>query len=64
MIKATVNKGEISCRLEGRGIQILSELTVLVDAVLDKMAEDGDLEKGELVNLVCKGLNHINGKEN
>lgn len=60
MIKATVNKGEISCKIEGRGIQILSEITVLVDSILDEMAKDGDMEKGELVNLVCGGLNHIN----
>ena len=64
MINATVDKGEVSCKLEGRGIQILSEITVLVDSILDKMAEDGDMEKAELVNLVCAGLYHINGKEN
>lgn len=59
MIEATVNKGELSCKLEGRGIQILSEITVLVDSILDEMVKDGDIEKGELVNLVCDGLNHI-----
>lgn len=60
MIVATVNKGEVSCKLEGRGIQILSEITILVDAILDEMTKDGDIEKDELVNLVCAGLNHIN----
>lgn len=64
MIEATVNKGEVSCKIEGMGIQILSEITVLVDAILDKMAGDGDMEKGELVHLVCNGLKYINGKEN
>lgn len=60
MIVATVNKGEVSCKLEGRGIQILSEISILVDAILDEMTKDGDIEKVELVNLVCAGLNHIN----
>lgn len=60
MIEATVNKGEVSCKMEGRGIQILSEITILVDAILDEMTKDGDIEKDELINLVCKGLYHIN----
>lgn len=60
MIKAAVNKGEVSCRIEGRGIQILSEITLLVDSILDAMVKDGDMDKKELVNLVCSGLNHIN----
>ena len=64
VIFATVNKGEVSCKIEGRGIQILSETTVLVDSILDAMAKDGDIEKAELVNLVCRGLNHINEREN
>lgn len=64
MINATVHKGEVTCKLEGRGIQILSEITILVDSILDKMAEDGDMEKAELVKLVCVGLNHFNGEGN
>lgn len=64
MIKATVDKGEVTCGIEGRGIQIMSELTVLVDSVLDKMTESTEMEKVDLVNLFCKGLNHINEKEN
>lgn len=64
MIEATVNKGEVSCKIEGRGIQILSEITVLVDSILDAMVKDGDMEKSELVDLVCRGLNHINEREN
>lgn len=59
MIEAKVNKGHVNCSIEGRGIQILSEITCLVDAILDDMAKDGDIEKGELVNLFCDGLNHI-----
>lgn len=62
MIEAKVNKANVSCRIEGRGIQIISEITVLVDSILDEMAIDGDIEKDELVNLVCGGLNHINKK--
>lgn len=63
MIKATVNKGEVSCDIEGRGIRILSELTVLVDSVFDKMADD-KAAKDELVEVFCKGLNYIKDKEN
>lgn len=62
MIKATVNKGEVSCHIEGRGIRILSELTVLADSVLDKMSDDDKAAKDELVEVFCKGLNY--GKEN
>lgn len=39
MIDATVNKGEVHCGIEGRGIQILSEITILVDAILDENDE-------------------------
>ena len=64
MIKATVNKGEVSCHIEGRGIRILSELTVLVDSVLDKIADDDKAAKDELVDVFCNGLNYIKDKEN
>ena len=63
MIEATVIKGEVSCKIEGRGIQILSEITALVDSILDAMVKECDTEKGELVNLVCRSLNHINGED-
>lgn len=59
MIEATVNKCEVSCSIEGSGIQILSEITVLANAILDEMVKDGDMEKVELVNLFCGGLNYI-----
>lgn len=64
MIEATVNKGEVSCKIEGRGIRILSELTVLADSVLDKMSDDDKAAKDELVEVFCKGLNYIKNKEN
>ena len=64
MIKATVNKGEVSYHVEGRGIRILSELTVLVDSVLDKIADDDKAAKDELVDVFCNGLNYIKDKEN
>lgn len=64
MIKATVNKGEVSCHIEGRGIRILSELTVLADSVLDKIADEDKAAKDELVEVFCKGLIYIKDKEN
>lgn len=64
MIKATVNKGKVSCSIEGRGIRILSELTVLADSVLDKIAEGDKVAKDELVDVFCKGINYIKDKEN
>lgn len=64
MIKATVNKGEVSCHIEGRGIRILSELTVLADTVFDKIAEGDKAAKDELVEVFCKGVNYIKDKGN
>ena len=64
MIKATVNKGEVSCHIEGRGITILSELTLFVNRVLDKIADEDKAEKEELVEVFCKGLIYIKDKEN
>lgn len=64
MIKATVNKGDVSCSIEGRGIRILSELTILVDSVLDKIADDDKAAKDALVEAFCKGLNYIKDEEN
>lgn len=53
MVIATVNKGEVNCSIEGTGVQILSEITVLVDRILDKIADD-KAEKDELVKVFCK----------
>lgn len=64
MIKATVNKGEVSCYIEGSGIRILSELTAFADRVLDKIADDDKAAKDELVEVFCKGLIYIKDKEN
>lgn len=64
MIKATINKGEVSCHIEGRGIRILSELTVFVDRVLDKIADDDKAAKDELVDVFCKARAHITRLEN
>lgn len=65
MIKATVNKGEVSCHLEGGGITIfLAELTVLANSVLDKIADEDKVAKDELVEVFCKGLIYIKDKEN
>ena len=63
MIEATVYKGEVKCRIEGTGVQVLSEITVLVNSILDKMSDD-NAEKEELVEVFCKGLNYINEREN
>ena len=63
MIEASVNEGEVKCRIKGMGVQVLSEITVLVNAILDKMSVD-KAEKEELVEAFCKGLNHINEREN
>lgn len=63
MIEATVNKSEVHCSIEGTGVQVLAEITVLVDEILDKMADD-KAEKDELIKLFCKGLNYINEREN
>lgn len=59
MIEATVNEGEVYCKIEGSGTQILSEIVTLANAILDEMVKDGDMEKVELVNLFCGGLNYI-----
>lgn len=64
MIKANVNKEEVRCHIEGRGIRILSELTVLADSILDKIADDDKAAKNKLVDVFCKGLNYIKDKEN
>ena len=64
MIEAKVNKGDVSCSIEGRGIRILSELTVLADSVLDKIAKGDKAAKDELVDVFCKGVNYLKDKEN
>lgn len=42
----------------------MSELTELVDCVLDKIANDDKAAKDDLVDAFCKGLINIKDKEN
>lgn len=55
MIKATVNRGNVKCEIEGRGYTILAELTIL-ETVADKDEEIKKLAVEEF----CKTLNKIN----
>lgn len=64
MIRANVNEGEVSCHIEGKAISILSELTVLVDSVLDRIADEDKAVKDEFVEVFCEGLIYIKDKEN
>lgn len=65
MIKATVNKNHVTCTIIGKGLTILSESVILVDSILDKMAdEDADMKKAA-VDEFCELLNSLNDvKEN
>lgn len=60
MIKATVDKAHVTCKIEGSGTTILSELTILVDSILDKIVDvDKDLKK-DVVDAFCDCLHNIN----
>lgn len=60
MIKATIEKSNVTCVIEGMGFQIMSELTSLVDSVLDKIVDEDEHFKKEAVNVFCDCLYHIN----
>ena len=64
MIKATVNKGNVECSIEGRGIQILAELSVLADAILGMLVDEDEDEDEEvkrtIVEEFCGGLKFAN----
>lgn len=59
MIKADVDKNHVTCKIEGRGTTIFSELTILVDSILDKIVNDEELKK-TAVDKFCNCLHEIN----
>lgn len=60
MIKANVGKSHVTCKIEGRGTTILSELTILVDSILDKLVDDDEELKKTAVDEFCNCLHEIN----
>ena len=42
MIKANVDKSHVTFKIVGRGTTILSELTILVNSILDKLVDDDE----------------------
>ncbi len=65
MIKATVNKGRVTCTIMGKGLAILSESVILVDSILGKMVDDDKQMKKCAVDEFCELLNSLNEvKEN
>ena len=60
MIKANVDKSHVTCKIEGRGMTVLSELTILVDLILEKIVDDDEELKKTVVDEFCNCLHEIN----